>query len=48
LTLIAQTVQVNRHYQSLLKTLCLIENAWQNPRSSTHAQRPGIVIARTN
>jgi hypothetical protein len=28
--------------------LCLIENAWQNPRSPTHAQYLGTVIARTN
>jgi hypothetical protein len=32
----------------LLKTLGLIENAWQNRRSSTHAQRFGIVISGTN
>jgi hypothetical protein len=48
LTLIAHAVQVNRHDQSRLKTLCLIENAWQNPRSSTHAQRLGIVTVCTN
>jgi hypothetical protein len=30
------------------KRFVLIENAWQNPRSPTHAQRLGIVIVRTN
>jgi hypothetical protein len=28
--------------------LYLIENAWQNPRSPTHAQRLGIVTATTD